>query len=128
VPSRCLARRVKPWALCETGAERLDVYNTYRWPLIGERSSPADRLAGGLHDAMGSPSSPSSTALPRLAPRPSADRWGMSAWLIFVDGTRPIKDMALRAPAAVRQRMSPSRVKIRNQRRVAVRYAVDVAT
>jgi hypothetical protein len=50
------ARRIKAWALCETGAERLDAYNAYRWPLIsdplGRALSPADRLAGGLHDAM----------------------------------------------------------------------------
>ena len=66
------ASHIKPWALCETDAERLDVYNglllaahldaAFDAGLIdfddagqirfAERFSPADRLAAGLDDAM----------------------------------------------------------------------------
>jgi hypothetical protein len=66
------ASHIKPWALCETDAERLDVYNglllaahldaAFDAGLIdfddagqtrfAARFSPADRLAAGLHDAL----------------------------------------------------------------------------
>jgi hypothetical protein len=98
------ASHIKPWALCEIDAERLDVYNglllaahldaAFDAGLIdfddagqirfAERLSPADRLATGLDDSMTlAKLTPRALHLPRLASRPLADRRGvpLSRWL-----------------------------------------------
>jgi hypothetical protein len=117
------ASRIKPRAQCETDAERLDVYNglllaahldaAFDAGLIdfddsgrirfAERFSPPDRLAAGLDVSM---------SLAKLTPehrvfiawRPRHPAQSMAS---PDDGTR------VQAPAAVRQRISPSQEKIR---------------